>query len=253
LRKLRAVVRSAIRTVTLLWTATACLLAYVLLRLRRGRRLSHRERAQWLHTWCGIALPRLGVTLLAEGPMPARGLLVSNHLSYLDIMTLSAIGPCVFVSKKEVRQWPLFGLLATLAGTVYVDRQRAADTVRVNEELAHALQSGVLCVLFPEGTSSSGAEVLPFRSPLLEAAVQSEAEVTAGAIGYEVEEGDPAQDVCYWGDMTFLPHVLKLLSRPAIRAHVRFAAESFRFTDRKEAAAQSRERVIELWGRRSAP
>ncbi|MBI2682704.1 MAG: 1-acyl-sn-glycerol-3-phosphate acyltransferase [Acidobacteriales bacterium] len=230
----------------LLWTASACLLAYLLLRLRLLRAPSHAERARWLHTWCAVALPRLGVDFAAEGPMPARGLLVSNHLSYLDIMTLSAIGPCVFVSKKEVRQWPLFGLLATLAGTVYVDRQRAADAVRVNEELTLALQSGALCVLFPEGTSSNGAEVLPFRSPLLEAAVQSEAEVTAGYIRYELDEGDAAQDVCYWGEMTFLPHVLKLLSRPAIRARVRFAEESFRFDDRKEAAARTRERVIAL-------
>ena len=246
MRKVRAVLRSAFRTVKLLWTASACLLAYLILLLRLRRTPGHSERAHWLHGWCAVVLPRLGVDFAAEGAMPPRGLLVSNHLSYLDIMTLSAIGPCVFVSKKEVRQWPLFGLLATLAGTVYVDRQRAADALRVNEELSQALQSGVLCVLFPEGTSSNGADVLPFRSPLLEAAVQSGDAVTAACIRYELDEGDPAQDVCYWGDMTFLPHVLKLLSRPTIRARVRFAEESFRFEDRKEAAARTRERVIAL-------
>jgi lyso-ornithine lipid O-acyltransferase len=230
----------------LLWTAVACLLDFSLTRIRLRRHLEPRERAHWLHKWCRIGLRRLNVTHCAEGSAPPRGLLVSNHLSYLDIMVLSALQPCAFVSKKEVRDWPLFGRLATLSGAIYIDRERTVDVVRANHELRDALGAGVLCVLFPEGTSSDGSQVLPFRAPLLEAAVQTEELVTAARIRYEAVHADISQDICYWGDMTFFPHLLRMLAVPAIKAVVRFAPESQRYADRKEAALTTRRSVIAL-------
>ena len=230
----------------LLWTAAACLLDFGLTRLRLRRDLHPHDRALWLHKWCIIGLHRLNVAHCAEGTAPSRGLLVANHLSYLDIMVLSALQPCAFVSKKEVRDWPLFGRLATLSGTIYIDRERTVDVVRANHDLREALGEGVLCVLFPEGTSSDGSEVLPFRAPLLEAAVQTEEFVTAAHIRYEAKHADIAQDICYWGDMNFFPHLLRMLAVREIRAVVRFAPEGRRYADRKEAALSTRRTVIAL-------
>src|SRR5262249_49722338 len=136
--------------------------------------------------------------------------------------------------------------LASLAGTVYVDRSRPTDTHRVNEELSAALSAGVPCVLFPEGTSSDGSQVLPFRSPLLEAAVRTSQPVCPAHIRYSAADADVAQDICYWGDMTFVPHLLRLLSKREIRAHVRFADDMQRFDDRKVAAERTRELVLAL-------
>jgi 1-acyl-sn-glycerol-3-phosphate acyltransferase len=235
-----------VRVLVLLWTAIACLLDYFLVRSRRRGGLTPLDRAQWLHKWCVIGLRRLHVRYQAQGPIPQRGLLVSNHLSYLDIMVLSALEPCAFVSKKEVRSWPLFGRLATLAGTIYIDRERSVDVVRANHEMRATLEAGVLCVLFPEGTSSDGSQVLPFRAPLLEAAVRTGESVTAAYIRYEATDADIAQDICYWGEMSFVPHLLRMLSVRSIGAVVRFAPESCRYIDRKQAATATRNHVIAL-------
>ena len=125
-------------------------------------------RAGWLHRGSVRVLKIFHCTATVTGPVPKTGLLVSNHLSYLDIILLSAITPAVFVSKAEVRHWPLFGWLASRAGTVYVERERRTHVGMVNREIEAALADGVLVVVFPEGTSTNGEELLPFRSPLLE-------------------------------------------------------------------------------------
>jgi 1-acyl-sn-glycerol-3-phosphate acyltransferase len=203
-------------------------------------------RAQWLHKWCLTALHRLGVDPQHEGALPLRGLIVANHLSYLDILLLSAVCPCTFVAKKEVRLWPVFGWMATLSGTVYVDRQRPQDTRRINDQLHATMQAGVPVVLFPEGTSTNGSQVLPFRSPLFAAAVATGDAITPAYISSQVSEGSVEEDVCFWGDMSFLPHLLRLLSLPEVKARVRFSAESLRFDDRKQAAEVTREHVLAL-------
>jgi 1-acyl-sn-glycerol-3-phosphate acyltransferase len=93
--------------------------------------------------------------------IPAGGLLVSNHLGYLDVLVLSAITPAVFVAKREIRNWPLVGLLASLAGTLFVDRERRVQVGRMNDDIQVTLAAGALVVLFAEGTSSNGQTVLP--------------------------------------------------------------------------------------------
>jgi len=231
-----------------MWSAVCCLADFLLLYFRKLGRIDRAQRAEWLHYWCRTALRRLHVDVRQDGAFPASGLIVSNHLSYLDVMVFSSLAPCAFVSKREVRSWPLFGLAAKLSGTVFVDRARVADTHRVADELAQALSSGVPCVLFPEGTSSDGSGVLPFRSPLLEAAVRSAQPISPAHIRYSADDADVAQEICYWGDMTFVPHLLRMLSKRSILADVRFAPESHHFEDRKVAAVRAREIVLALAG-----
>jgi 1-acyl-sn-glycerol-3-phosphate acyltransferase len=236
--------RTAFRLVILISTALQACAHFFLLR-SRGR-VSTLERAQWLHRWCCTALHRLGIELHLDGEFPSRGLLVANHLGYLDILVLSALHPCVFVSKQEVRSWPLFGLMAQLSGTVFVDRARTSAAHTANVQMSRALSQGAVVVLFPEGTSSDGSRVLPFRPALFDAATKAGAYVVSAHISYDVADGSAANDVCYWGDMSFLPHLLRLLSRHGICARVRFAAETRKFDDRKLAARVTRETVASL-------
>jgi len=236
--------RGVWRLFVLLSTAIQGCVQFAALRIVGNPSIS--ERARWLHTSCSKALRRLGIDTIADGKFPSHGLLVANHLSYLDILVFSGLSPCVFVSKKEVRSWPLFGQMASMGGTVFIDRSRSTDTHRAKNEMTDALSEGAVVVLFPEGTSSDGSTVLPFRPALFEAAVKADADVSSASITYDVEDGSPGSDVCYWGSMTFFPHLLRLLSRRKIRARVRFSPDIMKFEDRKLAAQTTQEIVTSL-------
>ena len=203
-------------------------------------------RARWLRTTCRRLLRVFNVELDTGGPSPEAGLLVSNHLGYLDIVVLGALAPCVFVSKSEVARWPVFGWFARHSGTLFVRRDQRADTARLNQEIKTALSDDVLVVLFPEGTSSDGQTVLPFRSALLEPVAGTGAQISAARIRYELSDGDPAAEVCYWRDMTLAPHLLNLLGKERVRASVRFTRPEVGHSDRKTLARQLHAEVLKL-------
>ncbi|MEI7534353.1 MAG: lysophospholipid acyltransferase family protein [Verrucomicrobiae bacterium] len=203
-------------------------------------------RANWLNFCCRRHLRIFGCTRQITGEVPTSGLLVSNHLSYLDILTLCASAPSVFVSKADVRRWPLFGWLATLAGTVFIERERRSHVGAVNQEIQSALASGMLVVIFPEGTSSDGTDVLPFRSSLLEPALRGHHQISTAWIHYALDDGDAKSEVCYWGDHVFFPHLLNLLGKKSVRATARFGKFQRTTEDRKQLAGQLREAVLKL-------
>lgn len=236
--------RAVSRLLVLLGTSAQAGLALLVRRVHRP--LTIAERAEWLHDWCRLGLHRLGIETISDGRFPLRGLLVSNHLSYLDILIFSALSPCVFVSKKEVRSWPVYGWMARLAGTIFVDRNRSADAHQANLSMARTLAEGSVVVLFPEGTSSDGTAVLPFRAALLEAAITSREPISSAHISYAVENGSVEKEICYWGRMSFFPHLLRLMSLRGIRAQVRFATGAPRYEDRKVAARATRKLVLAL-------
>ena len=208
-----------------------------------GRRAA---RAAWLHRASGRTLRFFHIKAQATGPVPARGLLISNHLSYLDILVLSSLTPAVFVSKHDVKYWPVFGQFAVLGGTVFVDRTRRFQVGEVNNEITAALNQGALVVLFPEGTSSNGQTLLPFKSSLLEPATDPAWPLAVGWIHYEIDDGDASEEICYWGNHTFFPHMLNLLSKNHVRATVRFGQFSERNGDRKELAQSLRAEILAL-------
>jgi 1-acyl-sn-glycerol-3-phosphate acyltransferase len=205
-----------------------------------------RVRALWLQRASRRVLRLFQFETQMAGPVPSRGLLISNHLSYLDVLVLSSLTPAVFVSKREVKFWPVFGQFAALAGTVFVDRERRFQVGQVNDEITAALNRGALVVLFPEGTSSNGQTLLPFKSSLLEPATRPEWPLSIGWIHYEIDDGDASEEVCYWGDHTFFPHMLNLLSKRQVRATVRFGQFSERRNDRKELAQRLRAGILGL-------
>jgi 1-acyl-sn-glycerol-3-phosphate acyltransferase len=178
------------------------------------------ECALWLHETCGRAIRSFGVDLTVEGSLPTRGLMVSNHLSYLDIAVYSAAVPCVFVAKAEIEEWPVFGRYARWAGSVFVRRHDRADAARANAGVGDSLQNGVPVVLFPEGTTTDGQRVLRFHSTMLQPAIDEAAPITPCAIRYSLMDGDAAREVCWWGDMTLVPHMWNLLGKKSIRAMV---------------------------------
>lgn len=184
------------------------------------------RRARWLHLLCRVLTRVVGLRLHSHGAIARSGMIVSNHLSYLDIVAYSALTPCVFVAKKEVCDWPVFGMFARLAGTVFIDRERRTAVAGASSEIAKALRSGIPVVLFAEGTSSDGRQVLPFRSSLLEPAAQSGEPLTPAAISYDLADGSPAEEVCYWGEMTLLPHLLNLFTKRRIEAQIAFGVSS---------------------------
>lgn len=239
-------IRSFYRLIVLLWTAFEAALRFVFMKLRGG--VQPADRAEWLHRVCRRALRRLSISVECSGEMPADGLIVANHLSYLDILALSALAPFVFVAKKEVRAWPIFGWIAAKAGTLFVDRERRLDTGKVNESVGEALRAGLRVVLFPEGTSSDGSSVLPFRPSLFEPALIAGVAVTPAFISYSASSGSVGNDVCYWGKMTFVPHALKLFSIRSVTAQIRFGAMLRNLQDRKQAAEATRSEVLRMAG-----
>lgn len=236
--------RVMIRGSGLLWGIVACLGEYFVRRLRGP--LSEQTRIDVLHRWSRRTLPRMGIAIEAAGPPIAAGLIASNHLSYLDILVYSAIAPCAFVSKHEVRSWPAVGWIATLAGTIYVDRSRRSETHAIQPEIQSALSSGLRLFLFPEGTSSDGSRVLPFHSSLFQPAVDLQAPVSAAHIAYTIPDGDSGTEACYWGTMHLFPHLINLLGKHSVTATVSFSQNIFCFTDRKQAARQMQQEVERL-------
>jgi 1-acyl-sn-glycerol-3-phosphate acyltransferase len=203
-------------------------------------------RALWLQRICRRVNRIFRLQIQSGGEIPSRGLLISNHVSYLDILLLSSLTPAVFVAKREVKSWPIMGFLAQLGGTMFIDRQRRTHVGEVNDEIQTALAAGALVVVFPEGTSSDGKNILLFKSSLLEPATQQKYPLAVSCIQYTLAGGDAGAEVCYWGDAMFLPHLLNLLSKRSVRASVHFTPIKQHSTDRKELAQQLRAAVLEL-------
>lgn len=204
------------------------------------------KRAAWLQNSSRRVLRVFGVRCKVSGTIPSTGLLVTNHLSYLDILVLAATTPAVFVSKREVKFWPIFGWFACLAGTIFVNRERRTLVGELNEQIQTALDAGALVVLFPEGTSSNGESVLPFKSSLIEPATQPTHPLSVGWIHYELNDGDVGEEICYWRDMTFFPHAVNLLGKRCVRAFICFAPVQHRSADRKQLALQLHAAVTAL-------
>jgi 1-acyl-sn-glycerol-3-phosphate acyltransferase len=226
----------------MLWLA--CEIIRGLVAYRRAESLC--LRARWLHAICRRTLRIFAVRVDLSGKAPSSGLLVANHLSYLDILLLSSLVPCVFVAKSEVSGWPMFGWFARMAGTIFVNRESRRDAARASEAIRSALREDALVVLFPEGTSSNGAEVLPFKSSLLEGVIGERLPISVAALRYDLPDGDAEAEVCYWGKHTLVPHLLNLMTKRNLNASVTFSPVPNTWRDRKKLAMQLYAEVMQL-------
>ncbi len=212
-----------------------------------------RRRSLWLHRVSRLVLRALNVRYIVEGePPPRTGVVASNHVSYVDIPVLSAVTPQVFLAKSDVRKWPVIGWFASTAGTQFIDRTRRTDVARQNADFVHIVEHDAVLTLFLEGTSTDGSTVRPFRSSLLEPTIEHGWPVTPAAIHYTCTGGDVAQDVCWWGDMTFFSHFFRFVQVDTVTAHLRFGHTVASAEDRKALAAQLHREVSTLKTRTEA-
>jgi len=202
----------------------------------RFPRLAQAQRDLQVQAWATEMLARLGVRLVVHGTPPVTGpvLLVSNHISWLDIVVLHAARHCRFVSKSDVRHWPLIGRLATGAGTLYVERRSRRDAMRVVHAMAQALRDGEILAIFPEGTTGDGELLLPFHANLLQAAISTNVPIQPLALRYVDAQGRISQAASYIGDESLVGSLWRTLCSSGVVAHVRFgSAESAQGRDRR--------------------
>lgn len=198
-----------------------------------------RWRRAVMRRWCAALCRAFAVRIEVVGT-PPRGavLLVANHLSYLDIPVLGACLDTAFVSKAEIADWPVIGGLARQFDTVFLMRERKRHLPQVNEQIARKLAAGTGIVVFPEGTSTRGDGVLPFRPSLLATAAEVGLDVWTASLSYRTAPGDPpaSTHVCWWGDAPFVPHAWALAQLERIDALLVFAPAPERDGDRKALA-----------------
>jgi 1-acyl-sn-glycerol-3-phosphate acyltransferase len=204
------------------------------------------RRAAWMQKWAARYCRLFNLKVTVSGEIPRQGLVVANHLGYLDIPVFAQFMPCAFVAKSEVRHWPLLGALATLANSVYVDRRNAKDLTLTANQLKQRLQQHLPVILFPEGTSSDGSRVLPFRPSLLQPVCESSAPLSVAHLAYRLADGNAGEEVCYWGEMTLLPHLWNLLGKGKIHAELRFGKPLTVSHGRKQLAANLHAEVVRL-------
>lgn len=191
--------------------------------------------------WARLSARILGLQIHVRNLRPAAPfLLVSNHLSYIDVVVLAAQLDCAFIAKSEVAGWPIVGLLCRSMNTIFINRKRKRELVQALTKIGHSLDSRTGVVLFAEGTSTNGAAVLPFRSSLLEFAVRRQLPVHYASISYAVSRGENSADqsVCWWGDMTFPGHFFRLLQLPRFEANLVFGKQPIVAHDRRVLAAE---------------
>ncbi|MGA7341002.1 MAG: lysophospholipid acyltransferase family protein [Terracidiphilus sp.] len=239
------ILRRLRRAISLCLALVLCVLGYWRARLRGP--LSLEQSALWLQSSARAILAGLDIRFTVEGRPPARGLVVSNHLSYLDILILSAAMPCSFVSKIEVRRWPYFGKAARAGATIFLDRTSHASTEASAQEIARRLAFPVPILLFPEGTSTDGSRLLRFHARLFQPATQARAPITAAALRYVLENGVDERQLCWFGNAPFLPHLFKVLGVAGFTADIHFGPPQI-YTDPRIAAAETHAEVSAMRG-----
>jgi len=190
----------------------------------------------WMQWMARRFLWIMNARVSVEQPVPERGLIVSNHLGYVDILVIGSLCPALFVAKSDVQNWPVFGALTKMSGTLFVNRTARSAVAQQVNWIAVPLNAGIPVVLFPEGTSSDGTGVLPFRSSLLEAALETKSIITPAAISYSSEQKNAGPEIAYWGEMTLLPHLFSLFARPGFEALLSFGESRIPTGNRKEEA-----------------
>ena len=232
-------------------SVVVALIAHGVAELLLTRPCSREDRARWNQRFCGRVVRALGVAVTTQGSFPAEGVLMTNHQTYLDITLLASLHPCVFVSKAEIAHWPVVGWMTKMAGTVFVERGRGGSAAAASVGMLAAAKAGVPVVFFPEGTTSDGTGLLPFRGGLLAEARIAALPATVGMLHYTVAGPTGAtvvDDIAYWGDRGLLEHVARFLTLKDVRVSVRFCESplTFRTVERKAAAAEAREAMLRL-------
>ncbi|MFM2035270.1 MAG: hypothetical protein RL459_535 [Pseudomonadota bacterium] len=237
--------RASYRLLRATWHAVAGLLTIVFV----FPRLSVAQRQLRVQAWSLEMLAHLGIALRVLGKPAVAGplLLVANHISWLDITALHAARFCRFVSKSEVRGWPVIGALAAGVGTLFIERASRRDALRVVHHVAQSLKEGDVVAVFPEGTTSDGLNLLPFHANLIQAAISAEVPVQPVALSFVDHQGQTSLAPCYIGDDTLLGSVWRTLNTPGITAVIHFGEPALAHgRERRAWAEELRQEVSDL-------
>ncbi|MEZ0392451.1 MAG: lysophospholipid acyltransferase family protein [Pseudobdellovibrionaceae bacterium] len=215
----------------------ALIIAYILISLfwRVWTKNQVRRRHHYTHTvsfFCKAALKLLNFRVHVVGA-PHREesfLLVGNHLGFMDIFVLASQHPTLFITSVDMRQTPGIGFLTEMGGCLYVERRSRSNITNEIEEIRTALRQGFSVALYPEGTSSNGERVLPFKKSLLTSAAGTGVPILPMVINYRKVNGEPISHkwrdyVCWYGDQTFFPAMKRILSVKSVDVEIRFFDE----------------------------
>ena len=208
----------AVRAAWRLFWMSICLLAGLAAALTVMRSLSPNWQRGLIRIWARWTLRAAGIRVKSTGkPLISAGLVLPNHVSWLDILVIDSVAPCSFIAKAEIRSWPLVGLLCDRAGTLFIERGRRHAVHQVLETATEQLRAGGRVAVFAEGTTSDGTVVLPFHANLVEAAVRANCAVQPLALRYEDGSGQRSTAVDFVGATTFAQSLWRVLAEPITR------------------------------------
>ena len=189
--------------------------------------LPSRWRFLFIRRWSRQLLRILRVHYATRGELPAGSptLIVSNHVSWLDIWIINSVVGVRFVAKSDIRRWPVIGFLVKGAGTIFIERDKRHDTARTNRYIVRALTRGEYVAIFPEGICTDGREVRPYHASLFQPAVGAGAKVAVLALRYVREDGELNDDASYAGERSLLQSTRLILRQRTLQAEVIWAGE----------------------------
>ena len=188
--------------------------------------LKPNRQRNMLKLWSRQLLNILNIGIQIEGHQPVRGeggcLMVSNHVSWLDVFVLNAIHPSQFIAKSEVSHWPIIGWLSRRSGTIFIERAMRQDAASVNLQVSARLRQGACIGLFPEGTTTDGKQVGHFHSALIQPAIDAGTRLCPIALRYQNKGGALSSAAAFTGETTLLQSIWQILRGPQLNALVVF-------------------------------
>ena len=216
----------------------------------RFPQLSPQQREARVQVWAAqlLRIWDIGLEVRGQPVLTGPALMVCNHISWLDILVIHATRHCRFVSKSELREWPLIGTLATGAGTLYIERESRKDALRMVKEMARALMAGDVLAVFPEGTTGDGFDMLPFHANLIQSAIDADAPVQPLALQFvDSKTNEISMAARFVGDDTLVGSIWRTLNAEGLKAVVNFGElEMANGQDRRAWAQTLRGKVMDL-------
>lgn len=187
--------------------------------------VNKKYRHKLIRWWCQQLLAAFNIKVIVSGDIPpdnlSHAMIIANHVSWADIHVLNSVIPLRYIAKSDIRHWPIFGFFASRVNTLFVDRAKKQDALRIVDITSACLEAGDRLCLFPEGTTTDGTTVLPFKSSLIEAAIRARTPIYPVAIKYPLANGDVNTEMAYAGETTLKESMQQALTikSPIVRIH----------------------------------